>query len=151
MSGSEGGAKISVAQMKKELRELRKSHMPPLSKMKKHEVMAEIEHHKKAKGVVEVVEKAMAKEVAKAEKTEKKVAKSVKTDKPVEAMKEIKKASDKMEKAKTEVRRKEVKESKLEKEADKEKPMIQEKLVAASPEAVRSRYNRKKEMTKDTF
>jgi hypothetical protein len=148
MTGSEGGAKISVAQMKKELRELRKSHMPPLSKMKKHEVMAEIEHHKKAKGHVEAVEKKMEAEEKKIEKTEKKVAKSVKTEKPVEAMKDIKKAADKMEKAKTEVRKKEVKDSKLEKAADKEKPMVQEKLIAASPEAVRNRFNRKKEMTK---
>jgi hypothetical protein len=144
-------SKISVAQMKKELRELRKSHMPPLSKMKKHEVMAEIEHHRKAKGHVEAVEKKMEAEEKKIEKTEKKVAKSVKTEKPAEAMKEIKKASDKMEKAKTEVRRKEVKDAKLEKEEEKEKPKVQEKLIGASPEAVRNRFNRKKEAEKGTY
>ena len=151
MGGSEGGAKISVAQMKKELRELRKSHMRPLSKMKKHEVLAEIEHHKKAKGHVEAVEKAAAKEVAQVEKTEKKVAKSVKTEKPVEAMKEIKKAADKMEKAKTEVRKKEVKDSKLEKAADKEKLKFEEKIIDAAPEAVRNRFNRKQEQMKGSY
>jgi hypothetical protein len=56
-----------------------------------------------------------------------------------------------MAKAKKEVRRKEVSESKEEKMEEKEKPKFQEKLIAASPEAVRNRFNRKKEMTKDTF
>jgi hypothetical protein len=142
---------MSVAEMKKELCELRRSCMPPLSKMKKHEVMAEIEHHKKNRPHIEAVHKAAEKEVKNIEKTEKKVAKSVKTEKPVEAMKEIKKASDKMEKAKKDVRKKEEMHKKEESMEQKEKPVFQEKLIEAKPEAVRNRFNRKEEMIKGTY
>lgn len=90
---------MSLADLRKELREIRKSEVRPVSRMKKHEVVMELEKRKGGKKVEKVESESEAEEV------KPKVAKSVKKvekvlEKAEAPAKVVKKAAAKMVEAK---------------------------------------------------
>jgi hypothetical protein len=98
----------SLSDLRKELREIRKTVVRPISKMKKHEVVMELEGRKKPMKVVEEVESESDSEpvVVKKAPAPKKVAPAVKAEKvkaPAPAPKKEKAPAVKVEKVKAPV------------------------------------------------